>query len=85
MTIVPALLPRDSKARDHLLSGAASGLASSVILQPLDLLKTRIQQQGDSSRSAHFLDSRRLRSAESKEGRRELMMRLVLLLGVCLT
>ncbi|KAG0143893.1 hypothetical protein CROQUDRAFT_660693 [Cronartium quercuum f. sp. fusiforme G11] len=28
----------------HLLSGAASGLASCVLLQPLDLVKTRMQQ-----------------------------------------
>ncbi|KAL7413019.1 mitochondrial carrier domain-containing protein [Mrakia frigida] len=41
---------RDRKALDHLTSGAASGLASSVLLQPLDLLKTRIQQQGGTSK-----------------------------------
>lgn len=36
---------RENKAHQHLASGALSGLASSVILQPLDLVKTR-QQQG---------------------------------------
>ncbi|WVN86208.1 uncharacterized protein L203_101369 [Cryptococcus depauperatus CBS 7841] len=36
------------QASHHLLSGALSGLSSAVVLQPLDLLKTRIQQsQGD--------------------------------------
>ncbi|CDZ98674.1 mitochondrial carrier [Phaffia rhodozyma] len=43
-------ISKTSSAADHLLSGAVSGLASSVLLQPLDLLKTRIQQQGHSSR-----------------------------------
>ncbi len=39
------VLPRrNNKAHHHLLSGALSGLASSVLLQPLDLLKTRMQQ-----------------------------------------
>lgn len=32
------------KAQHHLSSGALSGFASSVCLQPLDLLKTRLQQ-----------------------------------------
>lgn len=36
--------PRANKATHHLLSGATSGLASAVILQPLDLVKTRLQQ-----------------------------------------
>lgn len=35
---------RPNKATHHLLSGATSGLASAVILQPLDLVKTRLQQ-----------------------------------------
>ncbi|OWT38315.1 solute carrier family 25, member 38 [Cryptococcus neoformans] len=36
------------QASHHLLSGALSGLSSAVVLQPLDLLKTRLQQsQGD--------------------------------------
>jgi hypothetical protein len=52
---VPALAPltapsiarpagNGSKASHHLASGALSGLTSAVILQPLDLLKTRLQQ-----------------------------------------
>lgn len=48
----PMASPSVSKARDHLISGGASGLASSVALQPLDLLKTRIQQEGGTSKSA---------------------------------
>lgn len=34
------------KAQHHLMSGALSGLTSAVCLQPLDLLKTRLQQGG---------------------------------------
>lgn len=51
--MVPAILApiRERKVLEQLGSGAASGLASSVLLQHLDLLKTRIQQDGDSSRS----------------------------------
>lgn len=41
--------PRPNKATHHLLSGATSGLASAVILQPLDLVKTRLQQGAASS------------------------------------
>ncbi|TCD69174.1 hypothetical protein EIP91_008470 [Steccherinum ochraceum] len=33
-----------SNATQHLISGAVSGFASSVCLQPFDLLKTRVQQ-----------------------------------------
>lgn len=50
-----ASAPSPSKARDHLISGGASGLASSVALQPLDLLKTRIQQEGGTSKSVPAL------------------------------
>ncbi|KAL7422452.1 hypothetical protein Q5752_003100 [Cryptotrichosporon argae] len=41
-------MPRtpDLKAQHHLASGALSGLTSAVCLQPLDLLKTRLQQGG---------------------------------------
>jgi len=39
-----------SNATQHLISGAVSGFASSVCLQPFDLLKTRVQQ-GDGSLS----------------------------------
>lgn len=33
------------KSTSHLISGFAGGLTSAVVLQPLDLLKTRMQQQ----------------------------------------
>ncbi|TWU73980.1 hypothetical protein ED733_005384 [Metarhizium rileyi] len=33
----------------HFVCGLGSGIASAVILQPLDLLKTRVQQSGNSS------------------------------------
>lgn len=36
----------------HFVSGLGSGVASAVLLQPLDLLKTRVQQSGRSSLSA---------------------------------
>ncbi|WVR09455.1 hypothetical protein IAU60_006522 [Kwoniella sp. DSM 27419] len=42
-------LKRDLKAWNHLMSGALSGLSSAVVLQPLDLLKTRVQQAGSGS------------------------------------
>ncbi|WWC90540.1 uncharacterized protein L201_005476 [Kwoniella dendrophila CBS 6074] len=35
---------KDLKAYHHLASGALSGLSSAIVLQPLDLLKTRLQQ-----------------------------------------
>lgn len=35
---------RENKAHQHLLSGGLSGLASAIALQPLDLIKTRLQQ-----------------------------------------
>lgn len=50
MSAVPAPPPapirttKDLKAAHHLSSGGASGFASAVTLQPLDLLKTRLQQ-----------------------------------------
>jgi solute carrier family 25 protein 38 len=50
-TIVPVPTPippspaaSKLKATHHLSSGALSGLVSAVLLQPLDLLKTRLQQ-----------------------------------------
>ncbi|KAG6050195.1 hypothetical protein E4U17_006548 [Claviceps sp. LM77 group G4] len=45
----------------HFLSGLGSGVASAVILQPLDLLKTRVQQSGRSSFSACWTDILRSR------------------------
>lgn len=34
------------KTTEHLISGGVSGFASAVVLQPFDLVKTRIQQDG---------------------------------------
>lgn len=39
----------ERKTTRHLISGFAGGLASAVALQPLDLLKTRIQQTANTS------------------------------------
>lgn len=36
--------PSTSKAGHHLAAGALSGFTSAICLQPLDLLKTRLQQ-----------------------------------------
>lgn len=48
----PAHKTKSSSAQAHLAAGFVSGLTSSVLLQPLDLLKTRVQQQTyDTSRS----------------------------------
>lgn len=46
-TSPPSLKPTHKKVstQSHLAAGFVSGLTSSVLLQPLDLLKTRIQQQ----------------------------------------
>ncbi|OCH87138.1 solute carrier family 25 member 38 [Obba rivulosa] len=43
-----------SNASQHLVSGALSGFVSTVCLQPLDLLKTRIQQ-GEDKRRQHVI------------------------------
>ncbi|EMD40293.1 hypothetical protein CERSUDRAFT_148198 [Gelatoporia subvermispora B] len=43
-----------SNVSQHLASGALSGFVSSICLQPLDLLKTRIQQ-GDGKRRSHVV------------------------------
>lgn len=39
----------EQKTTRHLISGFAGGLTSAVCLQPLDLIKTRVQQSKDSS------------------------------------
>ncbi|KAK8854630.1 hypothetical protein IAR55_003369 [Kwoniella newhampshirensis] len=45
-----AATPRNnSRASHHLLSGGLSGLSSAIVLQPLDLLKTRMQQASNGS------------------------------------
>jgi solute carrier family 25 protein 38 len=44
MAEAPAAPKKSLKAAHHLTSGALSGLTSAVCLQPLDLLKTRLQQ-----------------------------------------
>ncbi|OAQ91462.1 solute carrier family 25 member 38 [Purpureocillium lilacinum] len=44
-----ARAPARAKSGRHFVSGLGSGMASAVILQPLDLLKTRVQQSGRSS------------------------------------
>ncbi|KAI1788946.1 solute carrier family 25 member 38 [Ganoderma leucocontextum] len=42
-----------SNVSQHLISGAVSGFASTIILQPFDLLKTRIQQPDYLSKHGH--------------------------------
>lgn len=43
---------KEQKTRRHLVAGFVGGLTSAVCLQPLDLLKTRVQQSKDNSISA---------------------------------
>ncbi|OCF32700.1 solute carrier family 25, member 38 [Kwoniella heveanensis BCC8398] len=51
------------KASHHLMSGALSGFSSAVVLQPLDLLKTRLQQaSGSASAQEGGLKRRRIRA-----------------------
>ncbi|KAG8412387.1 hypothetical protein J3458_014567 [Metarhizium acridum] len=50
--------PVRAKSAQHFVSGLGSGIASAVILQPLDLLKTRVQQSGTSSLSTCWQDIR---------------------------
>lgn len=54
-TITPVISQRPSRQANsahHFISGLGSGVSSAVILQPLDLLKTRVQQSGNSSLTA---------------------------------
>ncbi|EIW68456.1 hypothetical protein TREMEDRAFT_69380 [Tremella mesenterica DSM 1558] len=46
-----------SKASHHLSSGALSGFTSAVCLQPLDLLKTRLQQNYEDGRRRKIVDT----------------------------
>ncbi|POS79543.1 solute carrier family 25 member 38 [Diaporthe helianthi] len=43
-----------SKSIFHFVAGLSSGLLSAVLLQPIDLLKTRVQQSGHHSLTAAF-------------------------------
>ncbi|BEI90967.1 uncharacterized protein CcaverHIS019_0310370 [Cutaneotrichosporon cavernicola] len=55
MAEAPAAPKSSIKATHHLASGALSGLTSAVCLQPLDLLKTRLQQGYNVGRKRHRL------------------------------
>ncbi|KAL2207146.1 mitochondrial carrier [Sarocladium strictum] len=47
-----------AKSAQHFVSGLGSGVASAVLLQPLDLLKTRVQQSKHSSLSTTLKELR---------------------------
>ncbi|KAG8164792.1 hypothetical protein KVR01_005067 [Diaporthe batatas] len=47
-----------SKSIFHFVAGLGSGLLSAVLLQPIDLLKTRVQQSGHHSLTAAFREIR---------------------------
>lgn len=51
--------PERTSASIHLISGASAGLISAILLQPFDLLKTRLQQQQ--------LQNKQLKTTISKE------------------
>ncbi|KAJ6786886.1 hypothetical protein PWT90_00027 [Aphanocladium album] len=50
---------KPSKSSRHFMSGLGSGMSTAVILQPLDLLKTRVQQSGQTSLYNSWLELRR--------------------------
>ncbi|KAK9897612.1 mitochondrial carrier [Cystobasidium minutum MCA 4210] len=66
-----------AKTGTSLMSGALSGLTSCVILQPLDLLKTRLQQ-GDSSLAALNVKSSKLTRDFMSKGRTAELAKLIL-------
>ncbi|KAK2001735.1 mitochondrial carrier [Colletotrichum falcatum] len=45
-----------TKSSRHFIAGLGSGIASAVLLQPLDLLKTRVQQSGHRSLTSYLKD-----------------------------
>ncbi|GKT39938.1 mitochondrial glycine transporter [Colletotrichum spaethianum] len=45
-----------TKSSRHFIAGLGSGVASAVLLQPLDLLKTRVQQSGHRSLTSYLKD-----------------------------
>ncbi|KAK2045853.1 mitochondrial carrier [Colletotrichum somersetense] len=45
-----------TKSSRHFIAGLGSGVASAVLLQPLDLLKTRVQQSGHRSLTSYLRD-----------------------------
>ncbi|KAL2118965.1 hypothetical protein VTJ04DRAFT_5924 [Mycothermus thermophilus] len=47
-----------SKSTFHFVAGLGSGVVSAVLLQPFDLLKTRVQQSGTNSLSSAIADIR---------------------------
>jgi solute carrier family 25 protein 38 len=47
-----------TKSTFHFVAGLGSGVLSAVLLQPIDLLKTRVQQSGSHSLSAAIADIR---------------------------
>ncbi|KAJ4151314.1 hypothetical protein LMH87_012022 [Akanthomyces muscarius] len=50
---------KPSKSSRHFLFGLGSGMSTAIILQPLDLLKTRVQQSGEASLYSSWLELRR--------------------------
>lgn len=56
MQTVPADRPRSQVF--HFIAGLGSGLLSAVLLQPIDLLKTRVQQSGHHSLTVAFREIR---------------------------